>query len=96
MTFGTETLASQSECLQQLELEPAIFMHSSEASILGLIDGDFVSVETEIGKFEAKLKVAENMAAGVLVVPRHRKLSWQIFDPGPSSISRDQIKKVTA
>jgi len=36
------------------------------------------------------------MAAGVLVVPRHRKLSWQIFKTSMSSISREQIKKVVA
>ncbi|MCP4623877.1 MAG: NADH-quinone oxidoreductase subunit NuoG [bacterium] len=94
LTFGTEMLASQSACLQQLEPEPGIFIHSSEASILGLIDGDFISIETESGKLEAKLKVVENMAAGVLVVPRHRKLSWQIFETGSPIIRRDQIKKV--
>jgi NADH-quinone oxidoreductase subunit G len=96
LTFGTEMLASQSVCLQQLEPEPAILMHSSEAVRMGLIDGDLISIQTESGKLEAKLKVAENMAAGVLVVPRHRKLSWQIFESGLSSISRDQIKKVIA
>jgi NADH-quinone oxidoreductase subunit G len=96
LTFGTETLASQSECLQQLEPEPAILMHSSEAIATGLTDGDLISIQTESGKLEAKLKVAENMAAGVLVVPRHRNLFWQIFESGKFSIKRDQIKKVTA
>ena len=94
LTFGTETLASQSECLQQLEPEPAVRLHSSEAVGMDLTDGDLISIQTENGKLEVKLAVAENMAAGVLVVPRHRKLSWQIFEAGLSSISRDQIKKV--
>ena len=95
LTFGTEMLASQSACLQQLEPEPAILIHSSEASIMGLIDGDFISIETKSGKLEAKLKVVENMAAGVLVVPRHRKLTWQIFESCKFRISRDLIKKET-
>jgi hypothetical protein len=34
------------------------------------------------------------MAAGVLIVPRHRKISWQIFATGMTSIGREQIKKV--
>jgi len=36
------------------------------------------------------------MAASVLVIPRHRKLAWQIFETGITSIGRDQIKKVSA
>jgi NADH-quinone oxidoreductase subunit G len=94
LTFGTEALSSHSECLQQLETEPLVFMNSSEAERLNLSDGDRVSVQTESGNLEARLKAAENMAAGVLVIPRLRKLAWQIFKTGTSSIDRDQIKKV--
>ena len=96
LTFGTEALSAHSECLQDLEPEPAVFMHTREAQGLNLVDGDTISIRTESGRFEAKLKVLENMAAGVLVIPRHRKLSWQIFDTGMSGIGRDQITKVTA
>jgi hypothetical protein len=35
------------------------------------------------------------MAAGGLIIPRHRKLAWQIFDSGMISIDQDQIKKKT-
>jgi NADH-quinone oxidoreductase subunit G len=93
LTFGTEALSSHSECLWELESEPAIVLHTSEAESLGLIDGDPISIETESGRLDAKLRVAENMAAGVIIVPRHRNLSWQIFDPAKVSIKRDQIKK---
>jgi len=96
LTFGTETLSAHSGCLWELEAEPAVIMHTSEAESLDLIDGDLVYIQTESGNFEAKLKVVENMAAGVLVVPRHRKLSWQIFETGMLSIGRQQIKKVAA
>jgi NADH-quinone oxidoreductase subunit G len=94
LTFGTEVLSGRSECLRELETEPAVIMHTGEAHRLNLTDGDSVSIQTESGKFEAKLKVVENMAVGVLVVPRHRKISWQIFEAGSSSIGRDQVKKV--
>ena len=93
-TFGTEELSALSACLRELEPEPAVIMHTSEAQRLGLIDGDSVSIQTESGNFEAKLRVVENMAAGVLVVPRHRKISWQIFETGMIRIGREQIQKV--
>ena len=96
LTFGTEALSAHSECLRELEPEPAFFMHSREAQGLDMNDGDLISIQTENGRLEAQLKVFENMAPGVLVIPRHRKLTWQIFETGMSSIKRDQITKVTA
>jgi len=96
LTFGTEVLSAHSECLWELDSDPAVLLHNSDAQSLDLTDGDSVSIQTESGHFEAQLKVFENMAAGVLVVPRHRKLSWQIFKTSMSSISREQIKKVVA
>jgi NADH-quinone oxidoreductase subunit G len=95
LTFGSEALSAHSECLRELEPEPAVIMHTDDAKPVALNDGDPVSIQTESGKLEARLKVVENMAPGVLVVPRHRKLAWQIFKPGRPSIGRDQIKKVT-
>ena len=62
--------------------------------IADLTDGEPISIQTEIGRFETKLRVVANMAAGVLIIPRHRKLAWQIFKAG-ASIGRDQINKVT-
>jgi len=93
-TFGTEALSAHSECLWELDSDPAVLLHNSDAQSLDLTDGDSVSIQTESGHFEAKLNVFENMAAGVLVVPRHRKLSWQIFKPGMINIGREQIQKV--
>jgi NADH-quinone oxidoreductase subunit G len=95
-TFGTEELSALSASLRELEPEPAVIMHTSEAQRLGLIDGDSVSIQTKSGNFEAKLRVVENMAAGVLVVPRHRKITWQIFETGMIRIGREQIQKVGA
>ena len=96
LTFGSELLSAHSKCLGELEPEPAVIIHTSEAANLKLMDGDTIEIQTQNGSFEAKLKVVENMATGVLVVPRHRKLSWQIFETGMSSIGRGKIKKVRA
>jgi len=95
-TFGTEELSSLSACLQELEPEPAVFMHVSEAARLNLSDGNRVAIETESGRLEVNLRVVENMAPGVLVIPRHRKLARRIFETGVSSISREKIKRVEA
>jgi len=94
LTFGTEELSVRSECLRELEPEPTVIIHTGEAANLGLTDGDTVAVQTASGSLEAKLKVAENMAAGVVVIPRHRKLAWQIFNPDTLSIRRENIRKV--
>jgi NADH-quinone oxidoreductase subunit G len=96
LTFGTEALSAHSECLKELEPEPAVSMHTSEAESLDLIDGDVIFIEAENGSLEATLKAVENMATGVLVIPRHRKLTWQIFGTGTISIGREQIKKAVA
>jgi NADH-quinone oxidoreductase subunit G len=96
LTFGSEVLSAHSDCLAELEPEPAVIMHTSEAESLNLSDGNRVSIETGNGSFEANLRVDENMAAGVLIIPRHRKLLWQFFDTGSTNISREQIKKVAA
>jgi NADH-quinone oxidoreductase subunit G len=92
LTFGSEELSVHSECLFELEPEPAILLHSGDAAKMNLADGSLVAIQTESGSFKAKLKVIENMASGVLIVPRHRKLDWQIFKPGMTGIERDQIK----
>ena len=96
LTFGTEELSSRSECLWELEPEPVVFMHTSEAQTLDLKDDDLLSIQMKSGNLVAKLKTAENMAAGVLIVPRHRKISWQIFEPETISVARSQIKKGVA
>ena len=96
LTFGTEVLSARSECLWELESEPAVFMQACDAAGLDLSDGDIVEIVTENGRIEARLKVVDNMAAGVLVVPRHRKLAWQIFENAMPVISREKIKKVGA
>ncbi|MDJ0816674.1 MAG: NADH-quinone oxidoreductase subunit NuoG [Desulfobacterales bacterium] len=96
LTFGSEELSGHSECLFELEPEPAILLHSSDAAKMNLADGSLIAIETAGGSCQAKLKVIENMASGVVIVPRHRKLAWQIFAPGTTGIGRDQIKKAQA
>ena len=94
LTFGTEALSAHSDCLWELEPEPCATIHTQDADAFKLKDGDRIEIKTDSGSLEVMLRVADNMASGILVVPRHRKLEWQIFGTGSVSISRDQIKKV--
>ena len=93
-TFGTEELASYSRFIQQVEKSPSIFMQAQDASLLGLQDKDKVKIFHEAAEIEAELTVAQNMAPGIMILPRHRKLNWQVFKEIPAKISVDRIKKV--
>jgi NADH-quinone oxidoreductase subunit G len=92
-TFGTEELSSYSECLTDLGGSPGIFMCRTDAEKLHLAAGDLVSLELDSGRLEANLRVVDNMAAGMLVIPRHKNLDWQTMDTGKTWVRRDQIRK---
>jgi NADH-quinone oxidoreductase subunit G len=94
-TFGTEELSSYSECLTDLEGSPGIFMCRTDAEKLNLAAGDMVSIELDRGTLEANLRVADNMAAGTLIIPRHKNLDWQKMGTGRTLVRKDQIRKAT-
>jgi NADH-quinone oxidoreductase subunit G len=77
-TFGTEELASYSRHIHQVEEPPRLLMHTEDAAKLGLASGDQVALQLPGGELRAPLQVAENMAPGVLVLPRHRQLDWRL------------------
>jgi NADH-quinone oxidoreductase subunit G len=91
--FGTEELSACSPHLVSLQPAPCAFIHSDEAQRFGLADGDAITIQTEQGTLTAQLCVQEHMAAGLLVLPRHRQLPWQIFKAGQRRLSSDQIRK---
>ena len=53
-------------------------MHPEDAAKLGLEAGDQVALRLPGGELRVALQVAENMAPGVLVLPRHRQLNWRL------------------
>jgi NADH-quinone oxidoreductase subunit G len=93
-TFGTEELCAYSACLQKLVKAPCIYMHSTDAQQLNLNDGDPVAVELDGGAIEARLQVTENMATGILIIPRHPDLEWQKMNPGQTWVRKDRIRKI--
>jgi NADH-quinone oxidoreductase subunit G len=93
-TFGTEELSARSSCLQELEPEPCATMHARDADAFQLQTGDRIEIKTDSGQLNILLRVTDNMATGILLVPRHHKLEWQIFGTGKVAIGKERIKKV--
>jgi NADH-quinone oxidoreductase subunit G len=92
--FGTEELSSCSECLSDLVESLCIFMCRTDAKELNLAAGDKVSVELHGGTLDVNLRIADNMAAGTLVIPRYKALEWQKMGTGQKWIRKDRIRKV--
>jgi NADH-quinone oxidoreductase subunit G len=93
-TFGTEELSAYAACLQELESEPCATMHIRDADALQLQNGDQVEIETDSGSLKICLQVTDKMAPGILLIPRHHKLNWQILGTGKVVVGKDRINKV--
>jgi len=93
-TFGSEELSCYSACLRELERKPCLMMQVGDAGSLGLRDGVTVAIETRTGSLEATLCVKENMAPGILFMPRHRQIVWQKLGDSRTYIARDRIRKL--
>ena len=93
-TFGTEELSSYSPAIQQVEKPPCLMMHAKDADRLGLKPKDKVAVHLEGGRLEIELAVADNMAPGVMILPRHRQISWQKLKEIPMKVLVERIRKI--
>ena len=92
-TFGTEELSAYSEFIQQVEEEPYLLMHPVDASTIGIEKEERITLHLDRGPVMLKLRVADNMAPGVIILPRHRQLAWQKIEKWPAKVTADQIKK---
>jgi len=92
--FGTEELSLHSSCLRELEESPCLYMQSGDALSCGFSEQDLVKITTESGCLQIPLKICENMAQGVLILPRSRQICWQIFGTGKIRIQANQISKM--
>jgi NADH-quinone oxidoreductase subunit G len=92
-TFGTEELSAGSACLEPLAGDPFAGINRRDAVALGVADGDRVSIRSEHGALDVRVRLFENMACGVIVVPRHRKLAWQALGH-QLRVGPDDVRKV--
>jgi len=93
-TFGTEELSSYSPFTQQAEKSPCLFLHAADATRLGLADKGRVRIALDSGSLEVEICVAEKMAPGMMILPRHRRISWQVLAGLPARVGLDKIKKI--
>lgn len=93
-TFGTEELSLRSPHLQKVEKAPFLEINAEDAAELGLAHGDLVEISGEGGSVQLPVSVSEKTAQGVLVMPRHHRLDWQIFNTGAVQIPADRIRKL--
>jgi len=92
-TFGTEELSNYSRFTEQAEGCPALLIHAADAVRMGLRDGDRVILHLDAGELRVGLSVRENMAQGVLILPRHRLLQWQRMKALPQRVPLERIER---
>jgi NADH-quinone oxidoreductase subunit G len=92
-TFGTEELSTYSKYIQQVEKEPCLLMHPKDASRAGLKDKERITLHLDRGPLDVELHVAENVAPGVIILPKHRQLRWQQMARRPWRVGVDRIRK---
>jgi anaerobic selenocysteine-containing dehydrogenase len=93
-TFGTEEFSAYSNHMQAVEKAPELLMHARDASRLGLSSGDTVSLDLPGGTIHVRLNICENMAPGVMVLPRHHRLAWQKLAEIPVMLPETGIRKI--
>jgi formate dehydrogenase (coenzyme F420) alpha subunit len=66
-----QTLTNWSPYLAQFSEGNFVQVHPDTIKDLGVQDGDFVYLETEVGKIKAKLKITKTILPGVVWTPSH-------------------------
>jgi hypothetical protein len=69
-------------------------MYTKDASRLGLSHEGKVALHLPEGTLTAELRAVENMAEGVVVMPRHRQWNWQKMKDVPVMIAGDSIERL--
>ncbi len=93
-TFGTEELSGYSKFIHPVEKPPQIIMHMKDVSRLGLSPGGMVALHLPGGLLRVELDAVENMAPGVIVMPRHRQLAWQKLKGRPVLLAVNSIERL--
>jgi NADH-quinone oxidoreductase subunit G len=95
-TFGTETLSAMAPALNKVEASPVAHLHPDEIGRLGLTAGKPVTISMNAGRLTVPVQADPRMAPGVMVVPRHHRLNWQVFGETRVIVERSQLKAESA
>ncbi len=93
-TFGTEELSGYFKYIHQAEMTPKIIMHTEQVSRLGLCQGDKIALHLPGGPLKVEIDSVKDMAPGVVVMPRHRRLAWQKLKDWRVTITADSIERL--
>jgi NADH-quinone oxidoreductase subunit G len=77
MIYGTEELSAYSMPIRKMETTAQLWIHAKDAERLGLKSKDSIRLLLGGKEVSVELCAIENMAPGVMVLPRHRQLEWQ-------------------
>ena len=93
-TFGTEELSTYSRFATQGETSPKLFMHPDDADRLGFAHAEKVGLRADEQDVVFELALASNMAAGMIIAPRHRQVEWRKLKQWSMIVPDDHIHKV--
>ena len=68
-------------------------MHPDNAKRLNIAEGDMATIETGEDSLSLELRLSSSMAPGVIIIPRHHTIPWQIFERNPARINDKQIHR---
>ena len=91
-TFGTEPLSALSPVLAEGDTDPVGRMHPDTMAALKLTDGGSVTITIEDGRLILNVTADAGMATGVLVVPRHHHLDWQVAGDTRLTVAASEIE----
>jgi NADH-quinone oxidoreductase subunit G len=91
-TVGTESLSAAAPALATLAGSPAARLHPDTLTRLQLVAGQSVSITTDAGQLTVTMAADARMATGVMVVPRHQRLEWQVFGETRVMVDASQLK----
>jgi NADH-quinone oxidoreductase subunit G len=91
-TFGTESLSAMSPTVNQVGALPAASLHPDTVGRLGLADEKCITISAGGAELSLSLQLDPRVAPGVMVVPRHHQLDWQLFDDTCAMLQGSQLK----
>ena len=71
-----------------------MFVSKKDAAHLDIMNGDRLAIRSDAGTVEVHAAVVENMAPGVLVLPRHHRLDWQHLEGFRIRLNKNRIFKM--
>ena len=91
-TFGTEPLSAMAPALNQIEQAPIASIHPETLAGLGAKTGVKITVSINGGQLTVPVAADPAMAPGVLVIPRHHRLEWQVAGETRLVVERAMLK----